>query len=177
MLPTNLIVYSYVKQACRIWSFKNKVIQLYWGQFFSLIEAYISILSLLMCLELSEKFVVVVGGGWWWVVVVGSDFIGKLWPKPSWTILFWTSQHGLGWLTAPQFRMSVSCSCSPLSNKGGGGDGAPLTTLSVGWSLASSGWCIGMMVAPFTSKVLFSIPPSRIVVGAPLSLSLSSRYI
>ena len=33
------------------------------GQFFSLIEAYISNLSLLLSLEPSEKFVVVGGGG------------------------------------------------------------------------------------------------------------------
>ena len=44
-------------------------------QFFRLIEAYISNLSLLLGLEPSEKFVV--------VVVVESDFSVKLWPKPS----------------------------------------------------------------------------------------------
>ena len=45
----------------------------YGGQFFSLIEAYISNLSLLLSLEPSEKC----------VVVVESDFSVKLWPKPS----------------------------------------------------------------------------------------------
>ena len=54
------------------------------GQFLSLIEAYISSLSLILSLEPSDKFVVV-GGCGWWVVVVGveSDFSVKLWPKPS----------------------------------------------------------------------------------------------
>ena len=42
-------------------------------EFLSLIEAYISNLSLLLDLEPSEKFV---------VVVVESDFSVKLWPKP-----------------------------------------------------------------------------------------------
>ena len=52
--------------------------------FISLIETYISNLSLTLSLEPSKKFVV--GGGCWVVAVVESDFSVKLWPKPSWTI-------------------------------------------------------------------------------------------
>ena len=36
-----------------------------WGEILCLREAYISGLSLLLCLELLKKFVVV--GGWWWL--------------------------------------------------------------------------------------------------------------
>ena len=49
-------------------------------QFFSLREAYISNLSLLMSLDLSERFVL---GGGWFVVVIESAFSVKLIPKPS----------------------------------------------------------------------------------------------
>ena len=46
------------------------------SQFFSLIESYISNLSLLLSLEPSEKFVVV-GGGWWWVMGGGGGWVGR----------------------------------------------------------------------------------------------------
>ena len=49
-------------------------------QFFSLREAYISNLSLLMSLDPSERFVL---GGGWFVVVIDSAFSVKLIPKPS----------------------------------------------------------------------------------------------
>ena len=52
------------------------------GLILGLREAYISSLSLLLCLELLKKFVVGGGGGWVVVVVVESDFCVKLWPKP-----------------------------------------------------------------------------------------------
>ena len=40
------------------------------AEFFSLREVYILNISLLLCLELFQKFVV--GGGGWWVVVGGG---------------------------------------------------------------------------------------------------------
>ena len=44
------------------------------GEFFSLGEAYIANLGLLLCLKPFKKFV---------MVVVESDFSVKLWPRPS----------------------------------------------------------------------------------------------